>query len=133
MKEVVLRKWHRKVGMILAIFLLVQAGTGLLISFGDLVTPPGHADSDPANPSEGAKDTAAPPDQKQMSATTSHESEEEENLFMEIMDALHHGGGAVGGCYRIALGIVVILQVALGGFISRKISQRAKGSQAKAS
>ena len=32
-----LRKWHRRVGIVLAVFLTLQAGRGWLISFRDLV------------------------------------------------------------------------------------------------
>jgi len=32
MQEAYLRKWHRRLGIILALFVIIQAGTGLLIS-----------------------------------------------------------------------------------------------------
>jgi hypothetical protein len=32
-----LRKWHHRVGIVLAVFLTLQAGSGLLISFRDMV------------------------------------------------------------------------------------------------
>jgi hypothetical protein len=36
MKEPDLRRWHRNLGIILAAFIILQAGSGLLLSFGRL-------------------------------------------------------------------------------------------------
>ena len=38
MKEANLRKWHRGLGIILAFFVILQAGSGLLITITDMET-----------------------------------------------------------------------------------------------
>jgi hypothetical protein len=37
MKEVNLRTWHRRIGIVLALFIILQAGSGFLIMLGDLI------------------------------------------------------------------------------------------------
>ena len=43
MKESDLRKWHRRMGIGLALFIIFQAGSGLLLSLGQIVTTHSHA------------------------------------------------------------------------------------------
>lgn len=123
MKEVDLRKWHRQMGIILAFFLILQAGSGLIITVLDMAdTPdtPAHAES--------GKDAGANP---VATAPSSGHDEEGESVLMEIMDQIHHGLGVGGAYYRIVLGVLVIGQ-AFGGFlIYQKIKQRSHGSRAK--
>ena len=37
MKEAKLRKWHRTLGMIFALFILIQAATGLILTIEDML------------------------------------------------------------------------------------------------
>jgi len=37
MKESVVRKWHRRMGGALALFIILQVGTGLVLTIGDRV------------------------------------------------------------------------------------------------
>ena len=46
MKEADLRKWHRSLGIIFVLFIILQAGSGLLISIGQIGTSHSHADSE---------------------------------------------------------------------------------------
>ncbi len=113
MKESELRKHHRQMGIILAIFLFVQALTGMGISLGDIILSGDQAVAE----SVGESDT-----QKLGQAST--DQMDEEGFIMEIMEDLHHGGGSLGGYYRIALGILVMVQTIMGGIIYLKIKQR---------
>uniref|UniRef100_I2Q694 Uncharacterized protein n=1 Tax=Desulfovibrio sp. U5L TaxID=596152 RepID=I2Q694_9BACT len=98
MQEATLRRQHRKLGLVLAVFLALQAATGLWLSLEDLVEAP-----------PPATQAAAP----------------EEDSVLAI---LHTGGGKAGNLYRLALGAAVLAQVGLGGLISLKIRARAKRS-----
>lgn len=94
MSESNLRKWHRRTGIILSIFIILQAGSGLLLSLGEL--GPGHSDA----PSE---------------LNGAHEShEEDESLWHERLEFIHHEVDGIGTFYRIAIGIG-LLGVAISG------------------
>ena len=45
MKESDLRAWHRNLGIILSLFIILQTGTGLLISLSEVGIPHTHANS----------------------------------------------------------------------------------------
>ena len=46
MKKSDIRKWHRNLGILLALFIVFQAGSGLLITLNDLSVPHSHAHGD---------------------------------------------------------------------------------------
>jgi hypothetical protein len=41
MDEAYLRKWHRRLGIILAVFIFLQAASGVVLNLEDLVESPG--------------------------------------------------------------------------------------------
>jgi hypothetical protein len=41
MNEAYLRKWHRRLGIILAVFIFLQTGSGVVLSLEDLIEIPG--------------------------------------------------------------------------------------------
>lgn len=93
MSEANLRGWHRTIGKFLALFILLQAGTGLWLNFEPLAGPE-------APPPPGQ---AAQPD---------------------FVEALHHGGGALGMVFRLGVGGGIVVQTLLGSWIGLKISAR---------
>jgi hypothetical protein len=101
MKEVSLRLWHRHLGIILAIFIIIQAGTGLSLNLGQLSIPHTHEQGTPGT-------------QEHSSSVT--------NAVMMI----HHGGGLVGTIYRILLGIGILVQTVLGTLIYIRIRSRSR-------
>ena len=85
MKESVLRRWHRSLGILLALFIILQTGSGFLISLGDFSAPHSH----------GHEDTHA----------SSHGNNEGESPWHEGLECIHHGAGTTEGLYRILIGI----------------------------
>ncbi|MEW6218135.1 MAG: hypothetical protein AB1634_01190 [Thermodesulfobacteriota bacterium] len=80
MHEATLRKWHRTLGIGLAIFVIVQAGSGALLSAEQLLG--GHGDH--VEPAAG---------------------ELPQEMEVEVTEGLHYGGGPVGAAYRLLLGL----------------------------
>jgi hypothetical protein len=106
MKEINLRKWHRRVGIILALFIILQAGSGLLITLGDLIPSESHA------PTEPGIATAV--------------ADEEESFLEEAVDFIHHGGDTAGALYRIVLGAGILWMAVSGGLIFFQVRARSK-------
>ncbi len=105
MKEKDLRKWHRNFGIILAFFVILQAGSGLLITLEEMSVPHSHA---------GKIETAAlaSVDRPQPSA------------FQAALSLVHHGGGKPGILYRIFLGLSLVVMAVSGSFIYFKVRAR---------
>ena len=101
MKETSLRQWHRYLGVILAIFIIVQAGTGLLLNLGQLSVPHTHEQGTPGH-------------------------DEQPSAVSTTVMTLHHGGGLIGTVYRILLGIGLLLQTFMGIWIFSKIRSRSR-------
>jgi hypothetical protein len=104
MKEADLRKWHRRFGAALALFLVIQAGTGLLISFGEWSPSHSHANS------------------KTHKIADHHE--EEEAVEHGFLGRVHHGGGALGFIYRFFVGMGIIGMSVSGTIIFMKSRAR---------
>jgi hypothetical protein len=102
MKESDLRKWHRRLGVVLALFVICQAGTGLLLSLEGLAPDPSHADS-------------------------RHGTSHEESAWKETVESLHYGGGTGGAWYRLTLALGLAGMVGSGGMIFLKIRHRGRG------
>jgi len=107
MKEKDLRKWHRTMGLFLALFVVVQAGTGLLITLSemDISHSHGHEEFD------------------------SDRSEDNDWVPEGLFALLHHGGGAVGLVYRVLLGIGITGMALSGSVIYFKTRGRMKSKQ----
>ena len=104
MKESDLRKWHRSLGLILALFIILQAGSGLLITLSGSDTPDSHAHSEPVAHSEAHEDG--------------------KSIWKTSISFLHHGAGVVGDVYRILLGIGMLGMAMSGSMILFKIRAR---------
>jgi hypothetical protein len=94
-KEVDLRKWHRRIGIMLALFVILQAGSGLLVGLGDLSSSQTHAHSEPTVSSGG--------------------HEEAESPWHEALEFIHHGVGSAGTRYRI----IVVIGIHMDGDLRR--------------
>ena len=116
MKEANLRKWHRGLGIILALFVILQAGSGLLIAITDIETPHGHSSDE------------------MVALGTSHGEEgegnhdEERSAFIESLSFIHHGAGSIGVIYRILLGIGLLFMAFTGALIYFQIKARTRRS-----
>ena len=108
MKESDLRKWHRRMGIGLALFIVFQAGSGLLLSLGQIETTHSHADTELI----AHKDT--------------HAHDEEESVRHGLIGLVHHGYGSAGAVYRVLVGIMTIGMAASGTVIYFKIRARTK-------
>jgi len=111
MKEVDLRRWHRRFGIILALFIILQAGSGLVITLGDLSPSQSHAHSKAA-----------------VAATV---PDEEEAFWEEALAFIHHGAGPAGTLYRIIVGVGILWMAVSGGLIFFQISARSKKTKKK--
>jgi hypothetical protein len=105
-KEINLRKWHRSTGIVLALFIILQAGTGLIFSLGDLIGPDTDEDSG--------------------SATNPGSNHETASGLEDSLKLIHFGGETVGGVYRILLGIGIVYMAVSGSIIYFKIRSRSK-------
>ncbi len=106
MKQSDLRKWHRRMGIALALFIILQAGSGVLISLSRLWTPHSHAHTESVTPA------------------SSHD--EEESVRHGFLGFIHHGAGSVGSVYRVLLGIGAVALTLSGGAIFFKGRTRLK-------
>ena len=109
MKESVLRRWHRSLGILLALFIIFQTGSGFLISFGEFSAPHSHAHED--------------------AHASSHGNNEGESLWHEGLEFIHRGAGTAGSLYRILIGIGLLWMAVSGSMIFFKISTRSKKGQ----
>lgn len=106
MKESDLRKWHRTIGIVLAVFVALQAGSGFLLSLNELSMPHSHAYIESVVPHHG--------------------HEEGESIWHEGLEFVHHGGGLVGTAYRLLVGIGIIGMAISGCMIFFKIRARSR-------
>ncbi|WP_027367335.1 PepSY domain-containing protein [Desulfocurvibacter africanus] len=99
-----LRKWHRKLGILLVFFLALQALTGLILSASHMMQGEhAHAqDSGSSRPLSAAYKSAS-------AASVSSDLRFENSLA-----AIHHGGGPAGDVYRLVLGIATLAQGGMG-------------------
>ncbi|PLX50856.1 MAG: hypothetical protein C0613_02145 [Desulfobulbaceae bacterium] len=97
MQERDIRRYHGLFGVILALFILVQVGSGTLIAFNKLAGQTGDAHA----------------------AYDDHGSEEEEGHAGHDHDAdlllrTHHNGGTISQLIRVAVGTGILIMVASG-------------------
>ena len=104
MKEMDLRKWHRTIGITAALFIILQTGSGFLLSLGDLSVAHTHANEE--------------------AYTTSHAHEDVESSWHEVLEFIHRGGSTAGVIYRIAMGICLLVMVVTGSMIFFKVRAR---------
>lgn len=119
MKEKDLRRYHRFTGVVLAVFIIAQAGTGLIFTIGKMAGSSGGHDHSTANISIFPTSKAQAAASSEPEATPSHESE-------NILSILHYGGGMIGHIYRLVLAVTIIGQVSGGLLIYMRIKARKK-------
>jgi hypothetical protein len=108
MKESELRKWHRTMGIVLAFFIVLQAGSGILLSLGEVHDPASHAD-----PTQGGR----------VESQRDHGGDREDELG-DLHEFIHHGAGGLGAVYRVVLGMGLLGMALSGAFIYLKIRAR---------
>lgn len=99
MKETNLRKLHRHLGAILAVFIIIQVGGGLYLSLAQLSIPHTHE--------HGTPDTDEGP-----------------SAVSKVAMTIHHGGGLPGTIYRVLLAVGILVQTMLGTMIFLRIRSR---------
>ncbi len=126
MKGADLRLRHRQLGIVLAIFIIAQAATGIVMSVGQLTAGPNHEHGEQA-----AAGHAACPVEKgththaeEASPGTTHDTGM--GLSGDIVMTIHHGGGTIGPIYRMLLGTGLLIQTLIGVVIFIKIRQRSR-------
>lgn len=105
-RESDLRKWHRRLGITLALFIIFQAGSGLLISLREIGEPHNHAHSE--------------------TAVTAHSNYENASLWDKFQGFVHHGGGEIGSAYRIIFAGGLLGMAVSGSMIFFRIRARTK-------
>lgn len=113
MKESDLRKWHRNLGIVLALFIILQTGSGLLITLSASGTPVSYAHNEPVVHAEAHEDGKP--------------------IWKTSISFLHHGAGVVGDVYRILLGIGMLGMALSGVMIFFKIRVRTGKGGSKSS
>ncbi len=119
MKEKDLRRYHRITGIVLAVFIIVQAGTGLVFTIGEMAGSSDGHDHGTAKISIFPISKAQAAASSEPEVTQAHESE-------NILGLLHYGGGIIGNIYRLVLAVTIIGQVSGGLLIYMRIKARKK-------
>jgi len=104
MKESVLRTWHRNLGIVLAAFIIFQAGSGFLISLSQTAIPHTHAHEE--------------------SHHSAHGHDDGESFWHDSLRFIHHGGDTLGTIYRIIVVVGTLVMVLAGSMIFFKIRAR---------
>jgi hypothetical protein len=107
LKEITLRTWHRKMGILFVLFIAIQAISGLALSFEGLQ---GLFKTSPAISEQTAPAGAG------------------EAFWVELCDFVHHGAGPIGAVYRIVLGVGIIWMAVTGTMIYIRIRRRTRAS-----
>ena len=114
MKQAGLRKWHRRLGVILAVFIVLQAASGLWLTVSEMGSGHEHGEENEHHEAvtneghgyEGGED--------------SHEH--------GIVGLVHHAEATWTALYRVALGLGILLQTFLGLGIFFAMRTRSKSS-----
>ena len=109
MRESDLRKWHRRMGIALGLSIILQAGSGLLISLGEFQARHSHAHGEAV-------------------VEEIRHHDDERSLWHESVEFIHHGGGALGAVYRLLLGTGMVGMVVSGSMIFFKVRARTRKS-----
>ena len=104
MKEINLRKFHRLMGIILSLFIIIQGSSGLILSFLEVETHAAIADSEYAIEDE----------------------DEKESPLKEFIESIHAEGGGIGFIYRLLVGTGLIMLAGSGSWIFTMVQKRQK-------
>jgi hypothetical protein len=105
MKQRTLRAWHRNIGIIIALFVFFQVGSGFLIALVDFSPQDSQAHED--RPEEKPEPTG--------------HGHQDDAIFTRGLAFVHHGTPAILGIYRILLGAAILVQAGLGVVIYFKM------------
>lgn len=113
MNQIFLRKIHKTIGIVLAFFIIMQAGSGLFLSFSvshshahtDAVTLPDKQDMVEPDPLVSGKAKESGKDHTVVKTTEPaiHDHGVETDDDHGMLQLIHHGGGFIGSIYRILL------------------------------
>ena len=107
MTEADLRRIHRGLGIMVALFLVFQVTSGLFLSFGGFSTPHIHA---------GPRGHIATMDHHDQHDSTWHEA----------LESLHHGGKEIGSTFRILVGTGTLAVAVTGSIIFFMVRARSR-------
>lgn len=118
MKEITLRKTHRNLGITLALFLLLQGGSGLLLSGEEMLGPETRTMAGEAHGHAGeARGTFSEP-----APVVTHG---EQRLDRHgLVGKLHHSKGTLWNLYRLVVGSGLMAMLASGVAIFLKSRAR---------
>jgi hypothetical protein len=126
-----LRRWHGHIGIGLALFLVLQAGTGLLFTIRDLQWPHGHAsESSPGRQHAQAWGLPSGHGETESGREKSESAFQAGAIWGPLM-TIHHGGGVIGTVYRLVLAAAIIVQIVLGVLIFGKMRARPQKTRPK--
>lgn len=122
MKEVSIRKTHKNIGIVLALFIILQAGSGVMLIFKNITisVPHSHAVE---NHEMGDMNIhySLPTD----SEIGHMENQSDHNFsWSTFINSLHHGGGEVGIIYHLLSGIGMLFMAVTGTLIFLKTRSR---------
>jgi hypothetical protein len=100
MKSSNMRKWHRYIGIIIAAFIVLQAGSGLLLTVSEFGGTHDHS-----------------------SEAQEHESD---SVWHAVIGWIHYDSNPLMGIYRILLGAGILVQTTIGAMIFFDIRHRVK-------
>ena len=126
MNQLYLRKLHKTIGIVLAFFIFLQAGSGLLLSFSvshshahtdAVIVPDKQVEKSDIMSKE--KDIQVGKDLAVEKSKTSpvHNHEDEPSTHQGILQRVHHGGGSLGSIYRILLAAGFLFMALSGSLI----------------
>lgn len=105
MKQRTLRTWHRNIGIVIALFIFFQAGSGFLMTLIEF----------------GPQDSQAHEDMPKGKPEPAGHEHDGEGIFERGLAFVHHGTPAILGLYRILLGAAILVQTGLGAIIYFKM------------
>jgi len=105
MKQRTIRSWHRNIGIIIALFVFLQVGSGFLITIIEF----------------GPHDSQAHEDMPEEKPEPTGHGPQDEGVFTIGLAFVHHGTPAILGVYRILLGAAILVQAGLGAAIYFKM------------
>lgn len=138
MKEAVLRKGHRYLGVILAVFIIAQAGGGLVLSVASLIKPHDHSlhdveEVDHHNDMDHHASDHEHGSDHEHAAQSDHYGPMQESpsgalpAWIDTVRLGHGGGGTFRAIFRIIVGLGTISMAMSGLFIFFKGRNRQAG------
>ncbi len=104
MKQSNMRKLHRNIGIIIAVFIVFQVGSGLLITLAEFGETPTHSNAEHEY----------------------GESREDASAWGAALGWIHHDSSMPMGIYRVLLGVGLLAQTTIGGMIFFDTRRRLK-------